>query len=101
LTALRAPRWFEHYHRANELRHLMRRWVEAILAAPGFMQQQQQMNPWTGEFSTSEGYSPAMCVFKAGSFILLMWRLMFFSRGCILLSCRKDLQNNARGAAGK
>jgi|GEM_PF-2473290 len=23
----------------------------------------QQMNPWTGEFSTAEGYSPAMCVF--------------------------------------
>ncbi|MFH1024459.1 MAG: alpha-L-rhamnosidase [Planctomycetota bacterium] len=60
LTALRAPRWFEYYGRANDLRHLMNRWVEAILAAPGFM---QQMNPWTGEFSTSEGYSPAMCVF--------------------------------------
>jgi hypothetical protein len=38
----------------------MRRWIEAILAAPAFM---QQMNPWTGVFSTSEGYSPAMCVF--------------------------------------
>ncbi len=60
LTALRAPRWFEHYGRANDLRYLMNRWVEAILAAPGFM---QQMNPWTGEFSTSEGYSPTMCVF--------------------------------------
>jgi len=60
LTALRTPRWFEHYGRAKDLRHLMNRWVEAILAAPGFM---QQMNPWTGEFSTSAGYSPAMCVF--------------------------------------
>ncbi len=60
LTALRAPRWFEHYGKSADLHVLMRRWVEAILAAPAFM---QQMNPWTGEFSTSEGYSPAMCVF--------------------------------------
>ena len=60
LTALRAPRWFIHYGKAKDLTHLMQRWVEAILAAPDFM---QQMNPWSGEFSTSEGYSPAMCVF--------------------------------------
>lgn len=60
LTALRAPRWFPHYGKDGDLRHLMTRWVEAILAAPDFM---QQMNPWTGEFSTSPGYSPAMCVF--------------------------------------
>lgn len=60
LTALRAPRWFEYYGKSTDLTHLMRRWVEAILRAPAFM---QQMNPWTGDFSTSEGYSPAMCVF--------------------------------------
>jgi len=60
LTALRAPRWFVHYGKSDDLVYLMRRWVEAILGAPGFM---QQMNPWTGEFSTSSGYSPAMCVF--------------------------------------
>jgi hypothetical protein len=60
LTALRAPRWFEHYGKSADLNELMQRWVEALLAAPAFM---QQMNPWTGEFSTSEGYSPAMCVF--------------------------------------
>jgi len=60
LTALRAPRWFEHYGKSADLAHLMTRWVEAILQAPAFM---QQMNPWTGEFSTSEGYSPTMCVF--------------------------------------
>ena len=59
LTALRAPRWFLHYGKGKDLEHLMNRWVQAILDAPGFM---QQMNPWTGEFSTSEGYSPAMCV---------------------------------------
>jgi hypothetical protein len=60
LTALRAPRWFEHYGRKGDLEVLMRRWVEAILAAPGFM---QQMNPWTGVFSTTEAYTPAMLVF--------------------------------------
>jgi hypothetical protein len=31
-----------------------------MLRAPDFM---QQMDPWTGEFSTSAGYSPSMCVF--------------------------------------
>lgn len=60
LTALRAPRWFERYGKAEDLRLLMRRWVEAILAAPGFL---QQMNPWTGEFSGTADYSPAMLVF--------------------------------------
>lgn len=60
LTALRAPRWFEHYGKSADLEHLMTRWLEAILAAPDFM---QQMNPWTGEFSTTTSYSPAMCVF--------------------------------------
>ncbi len=60
LTALRAPRWMMHYGKTDDLRHLMTRWVAALLRADGF---QQQMNPWTGAFSTSPGYSPAMCVF--------------------------------------
>lgn len=60
LTALRAPRWFEYYGKTTDLEHLMRRWVTAILRASGFM---QQMDPWSGEFSTSEGYSPTMCLF--------------------------------------
>jgi hypothetical protein len=60
LTALRAPRWMIHYGKTDDLRHLMMPWVTALLQADGF---QQQMNPWTGEFSTSPGYSPAMCVF--------------------------------------
>ncbi|EIP99089.1 hypothetical protein OpiT1DRAFT_03593 [Opitutaceae bacterium TAV1] len=60
LTALRAPRWFDHYGKTADLEHLMLRWLEAIVRAPGFM---QQMNPWTGEFSTSPAYSPAMLVF--------------------------------------
>lgn len=60
LTALRTPRWFDHYGKSEDHQHLMTRWVEAILRSPSFM---QQMNPWTGEFSTSEGYSPSMLVF--------------------------------------
>ena len=60
LTALRASRWFLHYGKENDLNELMHKWVAAIVAAEGFM---QQMNPWTGEFSTSPNYSPAMCVF--------------------------------------
>ena len=60
LTALRTPRWFLHYGKANDLTYLMERWVTAIANSDGFM---QQMNPWTGEFTTSAGYSPAMLVF--------------------------------------
>lgn len=57
LTALRTPRWFGHYGKDADLVHLMRQWVRALTAADGFM---QQMNPWTGVFNTSPGYSPAM-----------------------------------------
>lgn len=60
LTALRAPAWLEYYGKPADLDCLMKRWIDAILQAPDFM---QQMNPWTGEFSTSAGYSPSMCVF--------------------------------------
>jgi hypothetical protein len=60
LTALRAPRWFGHYGKQEDLKILLNRWVEAITAAPGFM---QQMSPWTGVFTTSAGYSPAMLVY--------------------------------------
>jgi Trehalase len=60
LAALRAPRWLPHYGRADLLDELMRRWISAIMKAPGFM---QQMNPITGEFSCHPGYSPTMLVF--------------------------------------
>jgi hypothetical protein len=60
LTALRTTRWFDHYGRPEDHRHLMTQWVKAILNAPQFM---QQMNPWTGEFSTTKNYSPCMLVF--------------------------------------
>ncbi|AJY75338.1 MGH1-like glycoside hydrolase domain-containing protein [Paenibacillus beijingensis] len=59
LTALRAPRWMEHYGKPAHLNELMKRWVSAIVDDDGF---KQQMNPWTGQFHESEGYSPTMCV---------------------------------------
>ncbi len=61
LTALRAPRWFEHYGRSEDLKELMTKWVGAIVASPHFM---QQIDPWTGVFTESkcQTYSPAMCV---------------------------------------
>ena len=57
LTALRAPRWFEHYGKFADLIHLMRQWLLALSRSGGFM---QQMDPWTGQFNTSDGYTPAM-----------------------------------------
>ena len=61
LTALRAPRWLEHYRKPAHLAHLMKQWLCALDASPHFM---QQINPWTGEFiaSANQNYSPAMCV---------------------------------------
>lgn len=61
LTALRTPRWFDHYGKSADHEHLMMRWVEAIVRSPHFM---QQINPWTGEFTDckTRDYSPAMCV---------------------------------------
>lgn len=68
LTALRVPRWMEHYGKFAEMRVLMRAWVEAIARAcakepkAGF---RQQMDPWTGEFTMADtaGYSPAALVY--------------------------------------
>ncbi len=59
LTALRAPRWMESYGKYAHLAHLMKRWLHALTADTGF---RQQMNPWTGEFSTTDHYSPSMCL---------------------------------------
>lgn len=59
LTALRAPRWMEAYGKFAHLAHLMKQWLAAFTASPGF---RQQLNPWTGEFSTTEHYSPSMCL---------------------------------------
>lgn len=60
LTALRATRWFEHYGKGADFRHLMRQWVDAIARGEGF---RQQLDPLTGQCHVTEAYSPSMCVF--------------------------------------
>lgn len=62
LTALRAPRWMEHYGKARELRYLMRQWCEAIARHGEF---RQQIDPETGVFTQPDpgGYSPAALVY--------------------------------------
>ncbi len=60
LTALRAPRWMEHYGKPADLAHMMNQWIQALVAGPGFL---QQLNPETGKFSPDRGgYSPAALV---------------------------------------
>jgi hypothetical protein len=62
LTALRAPRWMEHYGKQAEMNHLMMQWCQAILRHGEF---RQQIDPQTGEFTQPDpgGYSPAALVF--------------------------------------
>lgn len=68
LTALRAPRWMEHYGKPADLAHLMQQWVDAIVRQPQF---RQQMDPLTGDFTVAQGdYSP--CALVLMDFI---WRL--------------------------
>jgi hypothetical protein len=68
LTALRAPRWMEHYGKAADLAHLMKQWTDAIVRAGKFL---QQMDPVDGAFTADSGdYSPAALVF-----IDFTWRL--------------------------
>jgi len=62
LTALRAGRWFDHYHRSAEFSQMMDAWCTAIQTdvadhGSGF---RQQMDPLTGAFSQEDpaGYSP-------------------------------------------
>lgn len=57
LTALRAPRWFEHYGKPAEMVELARRWIQALEMAPDFP---QQLHPHTGEASPDGGYAPAI-----------------------------------------
>lgn len=58
LTALRAPRWMDHYGRSAELGHLMQQWCKAMRRDTSF---RQQLDPRTGEFSMGDkpGYSPS------------------------------------------
>jgi len=44
LTALRTPRWMEHYGKYADFTHLMTRWVEALVRSGQFL---QQMDPET------------------------------------------------------
>lgn len=62
LTALRSPRWMEHYGRPADLAWMMQQWNSAILRHSEF---RQQMDPLTGEFTQLDpgGYSPAALVF--------------------------------------
>ena len=61
LTALRAPRWMEHYGRAAEFSHMMTRWCEGLIADMTF---RQQMDPLSGKFTQEDlpNYSPAALV---------------------------------------
>jgi len=68
LTALRAPRWMEHYGKPADLAHLMQQWISAILREARFF---QQLDPLTGTFTADTGdYSPAALVFMD-----FTWRL--------------------------
>jgi hypothetical protein len=62
LTALRTPRWMEHYGKSAELKVLMSAWCEAIMRHIEF---RQQMDPMTGDFTQADpsGYSPCALVF--------------------------------------
>lgn len=71
LTALRAPRWMDHYGRAVEFTEMMDRWCEAIQADLTF---RQQMDPDTGLFTHGEdhpNYSPTALVM-----VDYTWRLI-------------------------
>jgi hypothetical protein len=68
LTALRAPRWMEHYGKYADLSTLMAQWVRAITQNGAFL---QQMDPVSGVFSADRGgYSPAALVL-----LDFVWRL--------------------------
>lgn len=68
LTALRAPRWMEHYGRPADLAHLMQQWTSAISRQSEFL---QQIDPLDGTYTPdSGGYSPAALVF-----LDFTWRL--------------------------
>jgi hypothetical protein len=87
LTALRAPRWMEHYGKPADLAHLMQQWSNAILRAGKFL---QQMDPANGMFTNDQGdYSPAALVF-----VDFTWRLSGVRQ------TEDNLEWNVRPAAG-
>lgn len=68
LTALRAPRWMEHYGKPADLAYMMEQWISALVRAGDF---RQQLDPLTGDFTEDPpGYSPAALVL-----LDFIWRL--------------------------
>jgi hypothetical protein len=61
LTALRAGRWFDYYHRPAEFGYMMNRWCEALQSDMTF---RQQLDPLSGVVTkeNAPGYSPAALV---------------------------------------
>jgi hypothetical protein len=61
LTALRATRWFDHYHRSAEFSVMMDRWCEAMQRDRTF---RQQLDPLSGTFTQEDApdYSPCALV---------------------------------------
>jgi hypothetical protein len=88
LTALRAPRWMEHYGKPADLAHLMQQWVSALIRSDGFT---QQMDPLSGEFVGGDpsGYSPAALVL-----LDFTWRLSGVRKA------QGDIEWNLRPPAG-
>ena len=81
LTALRAPRWMEHYAKPAQLGTLMIQWTTAVRRASDqlFHRKEdltqafrQQFDPLNGDFTQADpgGYSPAALVF-----LDFLWRL--------------------------
>ncbi|AFL89564.1 hypothetical protein Terro_3347 [Terriglobus roseus DSM 18391] len=69
LTAMRAPRWMDHYGRSADFAHMMDQWCEALQRDSTF---RQGIDPLTGTFSPDEApkYSPAALVMTTYT-----WRL--------------------------
>jgi hypothetical protein len=69
LTALRTPRWFDHYGKSGAHAQLMHSWCEALIRDGTF---RQQADPLNGQFTAggAPGYSPAALVM-----IDFTWRL--------------------------
>lgn len=88
LTALRAPRWMDHYGRSAELGHLMQQWCMALQRDTSF---RQQLDPLTGAFTNGDqpGYSPSSLVM-----VDFTWRLAGISEE------PEELQWNVRPGIG-
>jgi hypothetical protein len=69
LTAMRAPRWMDHYGRSSDFAYMMDQWCEALQRDGTF---RQGIDPVSGTFSPDEApkYSPASLVMTT-----FTWRL--------------------------